>query len=129
MLERLLKSKVYIIAIAVIVLAILGFFIGSAIKQKMEGNSKQNLKQEEPYDGDGLEVDDEMDEGVESIDGSGSWEEKTEDNQKDKDKDSESNTKKEDKVDSSKDDSAEDSSSDELQEDILEDNKVWGEIS
>jgi cytoskeletal protein RodZ len=135
--DRLSKNKVYIIGILVVILIILGFIIGSTVKQKQEGKDKADLKQEKPYDGDGLEVEEDMDESVESIDGSGSWEEESKDNQKDKEKDTESNTKKEDKVDNSKDNSVDNKNPDnedtdkspELEEDTLEDDKTWGEIS
>jgi hypothetical protein len=142
--DRLSKNKVYIVGILVAILIILGFVIGSTVKPKQDGKDEADLKQEKPYDGDGLEVEEDMDDSVESIDGSGSWEEESKDNQKDKEKDTESNTKKEDKVDNSKDNSVDNKNSDnedtdnsetndnkspELEEDTLEDDKTWGEIS
>lgn len=130
MLRKLLKNKVLLIVVIAAAVIILSVVIGVLISHNSGKNGKtgtdqeteNNQEQDGAYAGDGLEVEGVTD-TVDSIDGSGSWEDSEEqqgqsDNSAPKEKDH-AETENSSPVEDPK----------QSEDDILEDDKTWGEIS
>lgn len=122
----MLNKKLFALIVAVILL-VLGIVVVVGLKQDSKDTGKPGVSSEtdkekdEPYNGEGLEIMDEVDERVDSVDVPDDWDE-TSGESNDKTQSDEVN--KEDTDD--KGDSDDQEKSD---EDILIDDKVWGEPS
>ena len=130
MLKKLLASKKILAVIVALVVIIADIVIAVVISQdagntgmsgvdiELENNedvAKDNAnEQDEPYNGDGLEIEDEHDGTVDSVDASGDWDGASDVN---------SNNKQDNETDNS---NSDDTQSD---DDIIVDDKVWGEPS
>lgn len=155
--KKLLENKKLLILCVVVVLVVVGILIAALTgkdsgkdgkpginietgKDKNDDGSKDDA--DEVYNGDGLEVEDTLDESVYTIDGSGDWDGNSEnddksnnsssDDKQSNDKDSDdkqSDDKKDEESDDKKDEESDDKG--DLHNDVLEpkDDKVWGDIS
>lgn len=101
----------------------------SGVNIEKEDEKDDILKEEDVYDGNGLELKDEIDETVDSVDVSGDWDKPSDDSNK---KEQSDTTDKEDSDTNNNEDNKNDengSRDEESDEDILIDDKVWGEPS
>lgn len=136
----LTNKKLFALIIAVIVL-ILGIAVIVRLKQGSgeSGKSGVNIEKEDEkddiskekdvYDGNGLELKDEIDETVDSVDVSGDWDKPSDDSNK---KEQSDKTDKEDFDTNNNEDDKNDENGngdEESDEDILIDDKIWGEPS
>lgn len=124
MLNKLLANKKLFALIVAMIVIILGIAVIVGLKQgsgesgksgvniEKENEKDDGSKEEDVYDGNGLELKDEIDETVDSVDVSGDWDKPSDDSNKKEQSDKTDKTDKE-----------------ESDEDILIDDKVWGEPS
>lgn len=136
MLKKLLANKKLLAVIVIVVGIVIAVVINQDSKEtgksgvsietgKDKGEAQENDdKQDEPYNGTGLEIMDEIDGTVDSVDGSGDWDGTSDDSNK-KEQDNKTNDTQSD--DTKKEDSNDDD--DELNDDIIVDDKVWTEPS
>lgn len=134
MLKKLLTNKKLLAVIVAVIVIIVGIVIAVVISQDSEEPGKSGInietdkeeaqenddEQDEPYNGTGLEIMDEVDDTVDSVDGSGDWDKqgnKTDHTQSDATNKEDSNAK------------GDGDDEEELDENILIDDKVWGEPS
>lgn len=136
MLKKLLakKSLLIVVVVAVVILGcvIVGVTLnqgdsedsgksGVSVGPQIDtDNTQENMDEDNVYNGNGLEVKDEVDETVDSVDGSGSW-----DNTSDSKGTNNSETDDTDNGNHSNGEDVEDV----LDEDVLVDDKIWGDIS
>ena len=131
MIKKLLHSKKIIASIVLVILFIIAIVVGvimtrdSGEKEKFEAGQKVEdsvSEDDEVYDGNGLEIQEEIDETIDSVDASGTWDETTPSS------DSQQDDKKENT--DTNDNTPEDGEQEEKpEEDVLVDDKEWGEIS
>lgn len=130
MLKNLLENKKLLTVIVALIIIIAGIVIAVVISQdigntgmsgvdiELENNEDvaqdNDDEQDEPYNGNGLEIKDENDGTVDSVDASGDW---------DGASDESSNEKQDNKTNNSKPDNTQ------SDDDIIVDDKVWGEPS
>ena len=153
--KKLLENKKLLILCVVVILVVVGILIATLTKKDSGEDGKPGINIEtgkdknddgskddadEVYNGEGLEVEDTLDESVYTIDGSGDWDgnsendDKTDKNSSD-DKDSDdkqSDDKKNEQSDNKKDEESDDKGNEvegDLDNDVLVDDKVWGDIS
>lgn len=130
MLKKMLNNKKIVITsitIVILVLVILLVKCGQDEPTGTESESDTGVKQEETYDGDGLEVDEDDEKTENSVDSSGYWED-TEDSGNNTDK---TNTKQEDITTSQQEGNKTEEpeyENDVSDEDTLEDGTSWGAI-
>lgn len=147
MLKRLLANKKMLILIVAVVLIVVGVLIVVLTKNdsKEDGKSGVSIKTDKDkdseaseddtykdYSGEGLEVQETLDESVYTIDGSGNWNDSSEGNGKTNNvssDDKQSNDKQPDDAKKEESDNIGNDSDGELDSDILVDDKVWGEPS
>ena len=131
MIKKLLHSKKIITSIVLVILLIAAIVVGvimirdSREKEKHEAGHgvEDNVSEDdEVYDGNGLEIQEEIDETIDSVDASGTWDETTQSD------DSQQDDKKE-NTDSNDDTPEDDEQEEKPEEDVLVDDKEWGEIS
>lgn len=142
MLNKLLANKKLFALIIAVIVIILGIAVIVGLKQGSgeSGKSGVNIekedekddisKEEDVYDGNGLELKDEIDETVDSVDVSGDWDKPSDDSDKKEQSDKTDKTDKEDSDTNNNEDNKNDengSGDEESDEDILIDDKVWGE--
>lgn len=131
MIKKLFHSKKIIALIVLVILLVVAIVIGvimtrdSGEKEKLEAGHgvEDNVSEDdEVYDGNGLEIKEEIDETIDSVDGSGTWDETTPPSDGEQDDKTEQT--------GTSDDSPEDDKQEEKpEEDVLVDDKEWGEIS
>lgn len=142
MLDKLLTNKKVLAVMVVLIVIIVGIsiavMIGNDTKENGESgirvdtekdkeDSQENVDEnDKPYNGTGLEIMDEVDGTVDSVDGSGDWNE-TSDDQREQDNKAD-NTQSDDAIqdESNDEENIENENSD---KNILVDDKVWGEPS
>lgn len=148
MLKNLLANKKILILGVVVIFVIVGAFITILIRNDFKkggqsGVSIENSKEQDKdtdtdatYNGEGLEVQDTLDEPVYTIDGSGDWSGSTEkDNQIDasqsenKPSDAQLDNIPSEKTEQEDSNNKTDDTADELEGDILEDDKIWSNPS
>ena len=131
MIKKLLRSKKIITSIVLVILLIVAIVVGvimirdSREKEKLEAGHgvEDNVSEDdEVYDGNGLEIQEEIDETIDSVDASGTWDETTQSD------DSQQDDKKE-NTDTNDDTPEDDEQEEKPEEDVLVDDKEWGEIS
>ncbi len=138
MLKRLLSNKKLLAVIIVVTLIVVGIVIAILAKPdpKSEGKPDENIKTElgqsqDDADDDGLQIKDEIDGAVDSVDASGSWDEpkndttQNEGSQNSGNGNQNENQNQDDTQDENNNNNNAEEGSD---EEILEDDKEWGEI-
>lgn len=144
MLRKMLTNKKMLILIVAVILAIVGVLIMILIRNTSEEGEKLGVSinadkdkegKDEGYNGEGLEVQDTLDESVYIIDGSGDWSTPSEggnetDNASSENKpsdDAQSDNTQSNNTGQEESDNRVDDTEGELEEDILVDDKIWGE--
>ena len=131
MIKKLFHSKKIIALIVLVILLVVAIVIGvimtrdSGEKEKLEAGHgvEDNVSEDdEVYDGNGLEIKEEIDETIDSVDASGTWDETTQSS------DSQQGDKTE-NTDTDDDTPEDDEQEEKPEEDVLVDDKEWGEIS
>lgn len=142
MLKNLLANKKILILGVVVIFVIVGAFITILIRNdfkkggqsgvSIENSKEQDKDTDATYNGEGLEVQDTLDEPVYTIDGSGDWIGSTEkDNQidasqsEDKPSDAQLDNIPSEKTEQEGSNNKTDETMDELEGNILEDDKIW----
>lgn len=144
MLKNLLANKKWFALIIAVLVLILGIVVSVGLKKgsgesgepgvniSKEDEKDDISKEEDVYDGNGLELKDEMDETVDSVDVSGAWDKPSDDNDKKEQSDKTDKIDKEDSDTNNNEDNKNDengSGDEDSDGDILIDDKVWGEPS
>lgn len=146
MLKNLLANKKILILGVVVLFVIVGAFItiltrndsekGGQSGVSIETNKKQDKDTDATYNGEGLEVQDTLDESVYTIDGSGDWSGDAEkgnqidDSQsEDKPSDAQLDNIPSEKTEQEDSNNKTNETADELEGDILEDDKIWSNPS
>ena len=135
MLRKILSNKIVLVFTIIILVA--GIVLCFVLGQEPEDNQKDTLQVEQDDNEDkehekdgseeaGLEIKEEVDEDVDSIDGSGSWDPVPDSSDK---KEQNDNTTSNSKEDTEQDKSDVEKEDEILDGDILEDDKEWSPIS
>lgn len=142
MLKKLLAKKTLLTVVIVVIVILVVVIVGIVVNQDSEDTGKsgvsigtekdtndikENTDEEHVYNGEGLEVMDEVDETIDNVDGSGSWDDTSKSTPK-KEQDNATDDKEID--DAEKDNSSNKENVDDVSdEEILVDDKIWGDIS
>lgn len=134
MLNRLLSNKKFVAAIIVVLLIVVGIVIVVLVQPASRKNGKQDsdiktesgqseddAESDEKTDGEGLQIKDEIDGTVDSVDASGSWDEPKNDTTQNEGNQNSGNGNQN---ENNNNNNAEEGSD----EEILVDDKEWGEI-
>lgn len=133
MLKKLLSNK--IVLVFTIIILITGISLCFVLSQdsKTSQKDKPHVEQGEHEDNvseqNGLEIKEEVDENVDSIDGSGSWDESINNDNKTDDNTVKDNASSDSKEDDEQEKSDSETEDEILDGDILEDDKEWSPIS
>jgi hypothetical protein len=142
MLKKLLEKKTLLTVVGVVIVILAAVIVGIVMNrdsndtgksgvsigtEKDTNDTKENMDEENVYNGEGLEVMDEVDETVDEVDGSGSWDDTSKSTPK-KEQDNATDDKEIDETE--QDNSSNKENVDDVSdEEILVDDKIWGDIS